>query len=490
MIIILMALIPIDIFLLHRQPAAEQSTATPVSINPIAQENQLPGTQSWQKTVDNPYDPKAFRSPLLEGYAWKASAIAGDTVSFSVSTTSPSFTAAIYRLGWYQGMGGRLLETIPNIAGHFYPMPIMDQQTGLIDAGWPAAFSIKIKPEWVSGMYIARFAIADGTEAYAPFVVRSTRPTTFVFIHGDTTDQAYNFWGGKSLYEYNSTDQHRAYKVSFNRPLGDQAGLGNLLYWEYPMIRWLEKNGYDVGYLASADVHTDANVLKNHRGIFVVGHSEYWSKEIMDHLEAAVDSGINLANFAADTAAWQIRFEPSTSTTHALPDRIIVCYKDKTLDPLTGKDNAHVTVQFRDPPVNRPEQALFGSMYVADFINTASVSMIVTDASSWVFAGTGLRNGDTLPGLLGYECDAVIDTYHAPAGLSVVSATPVYTSDRAHRICNATVYTAASGARVFNASTMRWSWGLDSFNMADSHQGIVNLSVQLITQNILQNFQT
>ncbi|MGZ3623590.1 MAG: N,N-dimethylformamidase beta subunit family domain-containing protein, partial [Ktedonobacteraceae bacterium] len=170
-------------------------------------------------TNETRFDIKTLRSPVIEGYAWKTSAIAGDTVSFSVSTTAASLTATIYRLGWYQGLGGRLLQTITDIHGHFYPMPATNQQTGLIDANWPASFSIKIEPDWVTGIYIAKLIAADGTEAYAPFVVRSVQPTTFVFMHGDITDQAYNAWGGKSLYDFNSTGGHRAYKVSFNRPL-------------------------------------------------------------------------------------------------------------------------------------------------------------------------------------------------------------------------------------------------------------------------------
>ena len=307
-----------------------------------------------------------------------------------MSTTSSVFTANIYRLGWYQGLGGRLLQSIPNIEGHFYLMPAMDTHTGLVEPNWPASFTIKIEPNWVTGMYVAKFITIDRTEAYAPFVVRAESPTTFVFIHSDITDQAYNPWGGKSLYDYNSTGYQRAYKVSFDRPLIDQAGFGNLLYWEYPMIRWLEKNGYDLGYLSSTDLQSNADLLKNHRGIMIVGHNEYWSKEMWNNLEATVNSGVNLASFAADTASWQIRFETSPSI-HHLPNRIIVCYKDKLLDPITGSDNAHVTVEFKDPLVNTPPQTLLGSMSGAFFSNQAGYPWVVADDSHWIFAGTGLR---------------------------------------------------------------------------------------------------
>jgi hypothetical protein len=463
-------------------------------VNPIIRENQLPGTSAWKITRGTPIDDKTFRSPVIEGYAWTTSAIAGDTVSFSVSTNQPHFSADIYRLGWYQGKGGRLLQTIPSMQGHFYPMPSIDPQTGLVQANWPVSFSVKIARNWVTGMYVAKLIAANRVEAYAPFVVRSVRPTDFVFIHAATTDQAYNNWGGKSLYAYNSTESKRAYKVSFDRPFLDQAGFGNLLYWEYPMIRWLEMNGYDLGYLSTEDIQSDGALLKNHHGILVVGHSEYWSKEMRDNLESAINSGVNFAAFAGDTMSWQIRYEPSSSKNGTVPNRIIVCYKDKTLDPLYGKDNSQVTNDPNNPPINRPLQPLLGEMHAGYFYRTTTnygYAWVVADASSWVFEDTGLTNGDSLPGLVGYEYDKVFANYPKPPGLDILASSPVYNvTTNTDVVSNATLYTARSGARVFNAGTIEWSWGLDSFNLADGHPDVVNQIAQKITENILQNFLT
>ncbi len=460
--------------------------------NPIAQENQLPGTSAWETTNEAPYDDKTFRFPVIEGYTWTTTAIAGDTVSFSVSTNQPQFTANIYRLGWYQGMGARLLQTIPGIQGHFYPMPAMDPQTDLMDAHWPASFSIKIAPSWVTGMYVAKLTAANGKVAYAPFVVRSVQPTDFIFIHAATTDQAYNSWGGKSLYEFNSTGHKRAYKVSFNRPFVVGAGFGYLLNWEYPMIRWLEKNGYNVGYVSTEDVHSDGALLKHHKGILVVGHNEYWSKQMKDNLKATIDSGVDFANFAADTMSWQIRYEPSSSQHGSLPNRIIVCYKDQSLDPFYGKDNSQVTVDPDNPILNRPTQTLLGETSAGQvaFISTR-YDWVIADASSWVFNGTGLTNGDRLPGLVGYEYDKVSVSYPEPPGLDILASSPVHDiGTNRDDVSNATIYTAQSGAEVFDAGTIHWSWGLDSFNRADGHANIVSQAAQKITDNILQNFLT
>jgi hypothetical protein len=209
-------------------------------------------------------------------------------------------------------------------------------------------------------MYIVKLIAANGKQNDIPFVIRSQQPSALLFVHGETTDQAYNPWGGKSLYEFNSYNGKRAYKVSFNRPLANQGspGWGNLFRWEYPMIRYLEKQAYDLGYVASVDTHTDVDIFKHHAGVLIVGHQEYWTKESRDHLVAAVDQGANLAVFAGDTMGWQVRYEPSQN----MQNRIIVCYKDASRDPLNGRDNSHVTVGPTSSPLNQPVQSLLGSM--------------------------------------------------------------------------------------------------------------------------------
>jgi hypothetical protein len=257
------------------------------------------------------------------------------------------------------------------------------------------------------------------------------------------------------------------------------------------MIRWLEKNGYDIGYASDVDVHTDPALLQGRQGILIVGHSEYWSYEMRDHLEVAINHGVSLAAFAANSIFNQIRYEPSSSKTNATPNRIIVCYKDATLDPLAGKDDSHVTVAFRDAPVDRPEQSLLGGMVdVNSYCQWGcGFDWVVTDASSWVFANTGLRNGDRLPGLVGYEYDQVLPGYPTPRGEQILSASPVIDINRQHSISNATVYTAPSRARVVNIATIDWSGGLDGYNKFwQSQRPLVNAYAQKITQNILQNF--
>jgi hypothetical protein len=481
-VLFITALLVLPLILTLRVPISHQQQV--IQLNPIQLENQLPGTTSWQLT-----DPASYRSDRfadIEGYPWAESAIAGDTLSFSVSTDTPSFSADIFRLGWYGGTGGRLQKSIVFVPGHFYPLPSMDQQTGLVDAHWPASFTLTIDSSWVTGVYIVKLTAANGKQNYIPFVIRSKQPSALLFVHADNTDQAYNPWGGKSLYEFNSSSGKRAYKVSFNRPLADQGspGWGNLFRWEYPMIRYLEKQGYDLGYVSSVDTYTDADVFLNHDGVLIVGHQEYWTKESRDHLEAAINQGVNLAVFAGDTMGWQIRYEPSQN----MQNRIIVCYKDALLDPLTGKDDSHITIWPGDGPLNRPVQSLLGSMSRGYFTGPG-YPWVVADASSWIYAGTDLKNGDALPGIVGYEYDGVYQDYPVPAGLQTVAKSPVEGIGRPHDEADATLYQAPSGAWVFDASTIQWSLGLDDYGSVNLDlKPVVNPLVQKITDNILQKF--
>lgn len=461
------------------------------NLNQIQIENQLPGTTAWQLTDPAPFDRKTFRSPAIEGYAWTTSAEAGDAVKFSVSTTASSFTADVYRLGWYQGKGGRLVQSLHTISGHTYPLPKLDLQTGLIEATWPIAFTLKTGTTWVSGIYMVKLIASSGYQAYIPLVIRSSTSSNFAFIHAVNTDEAYNYWGGASLYLdlTHTLKANRAFKVSFDRPFEHGIGAGQFFWWEYPMVRWLEKRGYDISYFSDVDMQNNLIAHQYHHALLIVGHSEYWSMQMRNNLQALVDRGVNVAIFGGNSIYWQIRYEPNQVDRQAISEHIIVCYKDKYVDPLYGKDNSLVSVLFQDRLVNKPEQSLLGSMYGGSLdLSQPGFPWVVADASSWVFAGTGLKNGDSLPGLVGSEYDKVSMSYPIPPGLDILSVSPVINHLKKRDVSNATLYTALSGAHVFNAGTFQWSWGLDPSSPMNKTK-VVSQVVQKITDNILENFE-
>lgn len=464
--------------------------------NPIIEENQKPGTKEWQLT--NP-----AINHEIEGYANLTSVNLGKEIKLFINTKDPNYTIEIFRMGWYNGDGGRRITQPINLTGIQQPPPLEDEASALIECDWKNPYILTIPDDWVSGVYLAKLTGSKSNkQSYIMFVVRDDfRPSDILFQSSVTTFQAYNNWGEKSLYRWNSTVK-QAYKVSFNRPYAASpnskaaygVGAGEFLTnfqpanrvssagWEYNMVRWLEKEGYDVSYCTNIDTHFNKRLLLKPKAFLSVGHDEYWSYDMRQNIENARDEGVNLGFFSANTCYWQIRLEPSRITGES--NRTIVSYKEMAAnDPfLRVRDEfseKRVTTLWRDELINRPEDSLIGVMY-----ETFQVDADITldDAPEWLLANTGLKKGDKLAGLLGYEVDKIYG--NAPKSLIRVCHSPYeYKGDT--RYGNSTLYTADSGAIVFAAGTIQWSWGLDDFNAPLLRSSRFNLGVQQITRNVL-----
>jgi hypothetical protein len=458
-------------------------------MNATALENERLGTVAWEIT-----SPALARE--IEGYASRTSINRGGAIELFVSTVDPSYTIDVFRMGWYGGAGARHVAGPISRSGIKQPMPPPDPQTGLVECHWRDPYRLAARDgivPWPSGIYLARLtASRSGRQAYIVFVVRDdARPSDLVFQSSVTTFAAYNNWGGKSLYAFNSVGGP-ARKVSFDRPYAMAPygirldGAGDFLRrWEYNALRWLEREGYDVTYITDVDTHANSHALLGHRVFLSVGHDEYWSWAMRDHVEAARDRGINLLFLGANACFWQIRFEPGPER---VPNRRIVGYKEiaEHGDPFaTDRDptNDHlVSGRWRDPPVSRPEASMIGVMYIADPVDA---DIVVADASHWAFAGTGLANGDAMPGLLGYEVDAA--PADARPDLARLAHSPFVMSKPTRTLySDMTIYTTGSGALVFATGSMQWNWGLDGYNTPWLHPLRVNTAAQQVTRNVLR----
>ncbi len=149
------------------------------------------------------------------------------------------------------------------------------------------------------------------------FIVRDDASTSdMLFQTSDTTWQAYNSYGGNSL--YTGSPAGRAYKVSYNRPFSTAGGAeAHDFVWnaEYPMVRFLESNGYDVSYTSGIDSDRRGNLIRNHKTFISTGHDEYWSGGQRTNVEAARDAGVNLAFFSGNEVFWKTRWENSIAGT-------------------------------------------------------------------------------------------------------------------------------------------------------------------------------
>jgi fibronectin type 3 domain-containing protein len=384
-----------------------------------------------------------------------------------------------------------------------------------------------VTPDWTSGIYLALLTTNQvqypsgcgqtGTapcdpdhQSYIIFAIRDDgQKSDILFQQAVATYQAYNnypdFPTGKSLYDSGSygplttLGTQRAVKVSFDRPYTyiDHTGAGEFLHWELYIIRWLERNGYDVTYSTDVDTHADGGQLLNHKAVLSAGHAEYWSSEMRKAFEAARDKDTSLAFFGANAVYTQIRFEPSTS---GVPNRVVVCYKDKTLDPVS--DPSLTTVPFRSSPVNKSEQQLVGVMYDDYFDAEAPPqSYVVQNSNNWIYAGAGFINGSSVPGILGYELDRQFQEYDRPSAVpgsyTLVSNSP-FTAVDGSGFSNSSIYQAygpaagSTGGWVFGAGTIDWSFGLDGYQppAGINTRGFPapDPGIQLTTANILDRF--
>ncbi len=462
----------------------------------ILEENKKPGTSAWYVTVDTTVGGD------IAGFADAPSVNAGETIRFAISTRSEGkiFTLEIYRVGWYQGNGGRLVLKAEGLQGYAQgywnsstvgvvdcPSCVRDNQLGLLDTRWQYGYSLSVPKDWISGEYIGVLTTIDGANGLIYFVVRQDQhPSELLVQIPVNTDQAYNNWGGDSLYVHDSrlpaeiNGGKAALKVSFNRPYARYS-----ISADAQAIRFFERFGYDVTYATSVDIDRDPAILKGHRAFISIGHDEYWTREMRKNIEQARDSGLNLAFLGGNDVYWQNRFEADGDGNLR---RVMVMYRLAPLDPLSISDPQLATVRFIDPPVNWPQNSLTGTIFGGIIEQPPGLPWIVAPtAPDWMLAKTGLSHGSSVSALTGKECDSVSDNGFQPSGLVVVAASPMTTKYGEHIICNSTYYTTSTGSAVFNAGTLSWPGSMDGFGHHNPGQYEDQRIIQLVI-NILASF--
>jgi len=238
--------------------------------------------------------------------------------------------------------------------------------------------------------------------------------------------------------------------------------------WEYNMVRFLEREGYDVSYCTNVDVHENGSLILSHTAFLSVGHDEYWTWNMRANVTAGRDRGINLGFFGADTCFWQIRLEPSAITGAA--DRTIVGYKgnyanDPYATDADPSNDRYITRLWRDSAGTASEEELVGVEYITDPVDA---DIIISDASHWSLAGTGLIAGQALPGLLGYEVDGMLQPNQQP-NVSVIAHSPIPNYSGPYTYSDMVSYVAPAGSTVFSIGSIQWSWGLDDYGVPTLH---------------------
>lgn len=419
-------------------------------------------------------------STAVEGYTTQTSVDTGSPIELRVASRPASYRIDVWRAGWYGAPGVmRLYATLRRQAGATgaranaergcgHP----DARTGYLRCAWRTTDTIPTRG-WPSGIYLVNLSGGGGMSQTVVVVRDDASRSDILYQASTTTWQAYNPYGGKSLYTFNSSGREtvarttRAVQVSFDRPYANPrtGGYNWFLRAELPMVTWLERNGYDVSY--SDDIATARlpRLLLRHRVFLASGHDEYWSQSMRDAVTRARNRGVSIAIFSSNTSFWRIRL--------AAGGRTEVCYKtDET--PGAARDPVSPTVLWRDPRgPNEPENSLLGAMYVGDE-DTDYFPITVRRSADPLLRNVFRKGGSTLrlgTNLVGWEWDSIVHNGRTPPGVRVLAASPVHgeilsVGETNHyadgpAVATSTIYRAASGALVFDAATNQWAWGLE-----------------------------
>jgi hypothetical protein len=449
------------------------------------------------------WDIQGDGDPSIQGFATDISVDQGGRVDFKIKTDASDYRLDIYRMGYYYGNGARKVATVQPSAPLPQAQPACAEQssTGLVDCGnWGVSAAWQVPAGAVSGIYFAKLVRESGPSgaSHVMFVVRDDDGASDVlFQTSDTTWQAYNRYGGNSLYTGGpGQNPGRAYKVSYNRPFRTRATEpeDSPFNAEYPMVRWLESNGYDVSYTTGVDSDRRGPELLEHKAFLSVGHDEYWSRAQRDNVKAARDAGVHLGFFSGNEIFWKTRWEDN--------HRTLVSYKEthagSKIDP-----QANVwTGTWRDsrafnPEGPEPENALSGNIFMVNS-GTTAIKVPADDGKMRLWRGTSVASqaanetATLAADTLGYEWDEDLDNGARPAGLFRNSTTTVAGVERLQD--NGSTYAPGTAthhltqyrdgdALVFGAGTIQWSWGLDGNH--DRGGSTPDLRMQQATVNLL-----
>jgi SAM-dependent methyltransferase len=446
--------------------------------NPVAVENALPGDATW-------WGPRA-PAHAVEGYASECSVRPGGRLELHISTRpAERYRITVHRLGWYGGAGGRAVAVHPgpgsDLRGLPREMAPIAPGPEIASAQWPVTDVIPVGERWTTGVYVARLELTTGAHAgssgHVPFVVRPPLGTVADILVQQpvTTAQAYNNAGGKSMYTSNSTDEVAAVKVTFDRPFPawHEANLNARwpFIWDLQLLRFLEREGFDLSYTTDVDTHREPWSVTGHRLLMTSGHDEYWTAEMRDAFDRAQAEGTNIACMGANTCYWQIRFEDG--------ERTMVEFRRRDIDP--EPDRALKTEQFRHLEPARPECRLFGVQYQDGMTRSGQPPRDYELAEGcqghpWL-DGTGFGHPAKLHDLVGYEWDAI------QAGAEPPDATVFFHYDCPELSpADAVAHRAESGALVFAAGSLQFSWGLDDWG----HDGHADERLQRFMRNVLR----
>lgn len=461
----------------------------------IVDENREPGTTSWRIGHHG--------RGIIEGFVGENDARVGNTVAIYVASSAAHFRVETFRMGYYQGTGGRLVWTSPDVRTTPQPKCVLTTGVNMVSCdNWSISLSMPVTAAFTSGDYLLKLVGSGDQQSYIPLTVWDpSSHATYLMVARTLTEQGWNSYGGYDFYTgegpcpANSSTYpvcNRARVVSFDRPYAEGEGASDFLGNEFPLVYWAEQHGLDVTYATDVTLTRDPNIMLNHRAILSLGHDETWTNGEREGALDAQRHGVNIVFFGAAAVLRHARLQPSPLG----PDREEVDYRDSLADPLNGVGNPmEVTGNtWSSPPSDWSETVLTGEAYAGYGPLNQTFAFVVSDASSWLYAGTGLSNGSQIAGVIKSDFDHVDLDAGEPNNLEVLGHSPLPASSVVTNqgtwgsdTYSDTTYWTDPGSRagVFDTGTVNWIYSLESCpgnGVCPAHV------VQHITGNLLRLF--
>ena len=407
-----------------------------------------------------------------EGWFSSPSATCGQSVGLHISGNGVPVSIKVFRMGYYGGAGARLIEEITTKpVSHYSASAPSKAPESTVTADWPIAWDFSVTNQTLPGQYLIRLEDKNGDANFVPIMVtnpESKSPVTF--ISSIFTWQAYNEWGGYSLYKGPDRARGtRAMVVTFNRPY-DGDGAGQFRYMEFPIVRLAEKLGIDMNYITDLELSKNVASLQNTKSIVFGGHGEYWTTEMRDALDAAVARGTNLVSFGGNTGYNRPRLQNN--------DRQVVMWRGAKNDP-NRMNSVLATTRWRSIPINRPESTLLGAQYVGLGVNG---DYTIAHPLRWPFSV--MKHPALLRGVVGREVDSPL---YAPGPAVEDLAWAEIKMGGKPITAMATYYTNSKNAGIIDISTNGWTCAIDDVcPWHPAHFEETQVDVQLVTEEILK----
>ena len=393
----------------------------------VKAENTKAGNKGWDSDVTMRFSADFSRrkeAKRVEAYFDQTSIGCGQSATLKI-VGAKSADVSLYRIGYYKGAGARLIQTIKS------------------------AKKITATQSTPPGQYLVKLKSPGYRSTFVPLVITGQVTSNVTFVSSVLTWQAYNQWGGVSLYKgVDGKRETRATFVSLDRPY-DGDGAGQFRYMEQPLVQLMEQLSLDINYLTDVDLDNAPQI--DSASIVLGGHSEFWTQSMRNVIEREINEGTNLLVFGGNTA-----------------------YAKTELDSRTINNR----IPYRD--INQPESLFMGSQFFAVGIKK---DLEVQAANSWPFKVLG-KTGK-IKGIYGYEADTAMGT--KGPGVEVLARASISPTEKGF-VAMSTYYAAPSGAGVLNLGTNAWvcamanrcPWG-HSFD-AKTMQQIRQVTTAIIAQ--------